>query len=81
MPHSANLSMVVIFTLHMLGAIRNAGPYIEFSIESSPWTKDLYTPALEVEDGRVAIPAGPGWGVTISQAWLESADRRVSEIG
>ena len=80
-PHSANLSMVVIFTLHMLGAIRNAGPHIEFSIEDSSWTKDLYAPALDVEDGRVAIPDGPGWGVTINQAWLESADRRVSETG
>ena len=31
-PHSANMSLVTVFTLHMMGAIKNAGPYVEFSI-------------------------------------------------
>jgi L-alanine-DL-glutamate epimerase-like enolase superfamily enzyme len=35
-PHSANLSLVTVFTLHMMGAIPNAGPHIEFSIEPTP---------------------------------------------
>jgi L-alanine-DL-glutamate epimerase-like enolase superfamily enzyme len=77
-PHSANLSMVTVFTLHMMGAIPNAGRYIEFSIEPTGWTDGLFTPALEVRDGQVAIPAGPGWGVTISPAWLAAAERKVS---
>ncbi len=79
-PHSANLSMVTVFTLHMMGAIPNAGPHIEFSIEPTPWVKDLFSPALEVVDGKVPIPAGPGWGVTINPDWLASADRQVSEV-
>ena len=54
-PHSANLSLVTVFTLHMMGAIPNAGPHIEFSIESMP-ADNLFTPALEVVDGRVQIP-------------------------
>jgi L-alanine-DL-glutamate epimerase-like enolase superfamily enzyme len=78
-PHSANLSMVTIFTLHLLGAIPNAGPYMEFSIEPTNWTKDLYHPLPEVHDGKVAIPDGPGWGVTINQAWLTTAERNISE--
>jgi L-alanine-DL-glutamate epimerase-like enolase superfamily enzyme len=78
-PHSANLAMVTVFTLHMLAAIPNAGPYVEFSIEPSGWAKDLYHPPLEVRDGHVAIPDGPGWGVTINPAWLTAAERRVSE--
>ncbi len=32
-PHSANLSLVTICTMHLLGAIPNAGKYLEFSIE------------------------------------------------
>jgi L-alanine-DL-glutamate epimerase-like enolase superfamily enzyme len=79
-PHSANLSMVTVFTLHMLGAIPNAGPYLEFSIEPSRWTEGLYEPALELKDGEVGIPDGPGWGVAISESWLEKAQRVVSEI-
>lgn len=78
-PHSANLAMVTVFTLHILGAIPNAGPHIEFSIEPSNWTKDLYTPALQVRDGLVAIPDGPGWGVTINPKWLSGAKRQISE--
>jgi len=79
-PHSANLSMVTVFTVHMLGAIPNPGPHFEYSIESTPWTNGLYEPALEVVDGTVAIPQGPGWGVQISPAWLDAAAREVSEI-
>jgi len=78
-PHSANLAMVTVFTLHMLGAIPNAGPHLEFSIEPSNWTKGLYEPALEVRNGLVAIPDGPGWGVTVNPKWLAKATRQVSE--
>jgi L-alanine-DL-glutamate epimerase-like enolase superfamily enzyme len=78
-PHSANLSLVTVFTLHMMGAIPNAGNYIEFSIEPTPWTDNLFTPALEVRDGKVMIPDAPGWGVTVNPEWLEKAEYHVSE--
>jgi len=78
-PHSANLSMVSVFTLHLLAAIPNPGPHMEFSIEPTPWAQGLYTPALEVHDGRVAVPEGPGWGVAISDDWLATADRAASD--
>ncbi len=76
-PHAANLSMVTVFTLHMLGAIPNGGP-LEFSIEKTSWTDDLYYPALKAIDGHVAIPDGPGWGVVLNPEWLEKAEYRIS---
>ena len=79
-PHSANLSMVTVFTLHMLGAIDNAGPYLEYSIEPSQWTDDLLCDKIEVRDGQVTIPDGPGWGVEISPKWLAAAERQVSRL-
>ena len=82
-PHSANLSLVTVFTLHMMGAIENAGAYVEFSIEGLdyyPWQDGLFTPALEARDGTVMIPDGPGWGVEISPAWLDQAEYRISEV-
>ena len=39
-PHCANLSLVTLFTMHLLKAIPNAGKYLEFSIEGAdyyPW--------------------------------------------
>lgn len=80
-PHAANRSMVTLFTLHLQGAIPNAGPYMEFSIEEAPWAEGLFvTDPFEVVDGHVAIPSGPGWGVDVNPDWLARADRTVSEI-
>jgi len=79
-PHSANVSLVTVFTLHLLAAIPNAGPYLEFSIARCTWAEDLYRPPLTVADGKVGVPDAPGWGVTVNPAWLESAERRVSAL-
>ncbi len=78
-PHCANRSLISVFTLHLLAAIPNAGPFMEFSIEPSPWTQDLFEPTLEVQEGEIEIPAGPGWGVTINPRWLEAAEYQISE--
>jgi L-alanine-DL-glutamate epimerase-like enolase superfamily enzyme len=82
-PHSANLSLVTVFTLHLMGAIENAGPFVEFSIEPTayyPWQEGLFSPPLVVDDGEVAIPDGPGWGVEVVPEALAGAERRVSEL-
>ncbi|HEY3234089.1 MAG TPA: mandelate racemase/muconate lactonizing enzyme family protein [Polyangiaceae bacterium] len=78
-PHSANRSLVTVFSLHLLRAIENSGPFVEFSIEPDPWSDELFAPKLEVQQGLVDIPEGPGWGVRINQDWLERAEYRVSE--
>lgn len=83
-PHAANLSMVTVFTMHLLGAIRNAGKYLEFSIEGPdyyPWQEGLFSRApYEVANGKVTIPDEPGWGIEIAQAWLEKSTYRKSEL-
>lgn len=83
-PHSANLALVTLFTMHLLGAIPNAGKYIEFSIETEdyyPWQVGLFRKApYEVVDGMVAISAGPGWGVEIDEDWLHKASYQVSRL-
>jgi L-alanine-DL-glutamate epimerase-like enolase superfamily enzyme len=83
-PHSANLSLVTVFTLHMMGAIAGAGPYVEFSIEGAdyyPWQDGIFAPALAARDGKVRVPDGPGWGVEIQPAWLARATYQSSAIG
>jgi L-alanine-DL-glutamate epimerase-like enolase superfamily enzyme len=82
-PHSANLSMVTLFTMHLLGAIPNAGKYLELSIEGPdyyPWQEGLFRRSpYTVVDGHVTIPGDPGWGVEIEPAWLERAAYQQSE--
>lgn len=83
-PHSANLSMVTLFTMHLLGAIPNAGKYLELSIEGPdyyPWQEGLFVESpYTVTDGAVRIPEAPGWGVEIDPGWLQKATRQVSEV-
>ena len=83
-PHAANLSLVTMCTMHLLGAIPNAGKYLEFSIEEEdyyPWQYGLFLgDPYRIEDGRATIPDAPGWGIEINPAWLEKAKHRASEI-
>jgi L-alanine-DL-glutamate epimerase-like enolase superfamily enzyme len=83
-PHSANLSLVTLFTMHLLRAIANAGPYLELSIEGPeyyPWQVGLFTrDPYTVENGRVTVTDEPGWGTEPTPAWLERARRECSEI-
>ncbi len=81
-PHAANHSLVLVFTLHLLAAIENPGPYLEFSIEPDAdylWQVGMYEPRPRVVGGRVQVPEGPGWGVEISPEWLSRAEHRISE--
>ncbi len=83
-PHSANLSLVTVATMHLLGAIPNAGKYLELAIEGLdyyPWQHELFLDdPFAVVDGKVRIPEAPGWGVEINPRWLERADRKNSRI-
>lgn len=79
-PHAANHSMVTVFTMHMVAAIPNAGTFMEYSIESDSWTESLFTSKLQVSNGQVQVPDGPGWGVTINPEWLEKTDYQISQI-
>ena len=83
-PHSANLSLVTVCTMHLLGAIPNAGKYLELSIEGAdyhPWQQGLFLEdPYTVTDGHVSIPSSPGWGVEINPEWLREAAYRCSRL-
>jgi len=82
-PHSANLSMVTLFTMHLLAAIPNAGKYLELSIEGPdyyPWQEGLFVESpYTVRDGKVTVPSAPGWGVDIHPDWLARSQHQQSE--
>jgi len=83
-PHSANLSLVTMCTMHLLGAIEKPGKYLEFSIEGLdyyPWQDKLFLgDPFKIEDGKATIPSEPGWGVEINPEWLARASRQISSI-
>lgn len=83
-PHCANLSLVTLFTMHLLRAIPNAGKYLEFAIEGAdyyPWQQDLYVKSpYDIVDGKATVTDEPGWGVEIAPAWLENSTYQISEV-
>lgn len=83
-PHSANLSLVTMCTMHLLGAIPNAGKYLEFSIEGAdyyPWQEGLFLgDPYAISAGKATIPSEPGWGVEINPEWLNAATYQMSEL-
>jgi len=83
-PHCANLSLVTLFTMHLLRAIPNAGKYLEFSIEGEdyyPWQEGLYVEdPYSIENGHARVTDAPGWGIDIHPEWLARSDYRVSEF-
>ena len=83
-PHCANMSMVTLFTMHLLRAISNAGKYLEFSIEGAdyyPWQDGLFTSSpYKIEDGQARVTDAPGWGVEINPEWLARSKYQISEV-
>ncbi|MDJ0631320.1 MAG: mandelate racemase/muconate lactonizing enzyme family protein [Rhodobacter sp.] len=83
-PHCANLSLVTLFTMHLLRALPNAGKYLEFSIEGPdyyPWQYGLFTTnPFGIEDGHATVPDTPGWGIEIAPDWLAGSAYRISAV-
>ena len=83
-PHCANLSMVTLFTMHLLRAIPNAGRYLEFAIEEAdyyPWQYGLFLDSpYGIRDGMATVPDAPGWGAEVHPDWLAQSDHRESVL-
>ena len=52
---------------------------MEYSIVKTEWVENLYEPELKVQEGKVAVPTGPGWGVEINDNWLKNSEYEVSK--
>jgi len=82
--HSANLSLVTLFSAHIMGAIPNAGKYLEFSIEGLdyyPWQADIFSPDFKITEGELIMNHKPGWGIQLNPEWLARAQYQVSYAG
>jgi len=74
-PHSPDKSMTEFFSLHLLGAISNAGPALEYGcVDPTDISKTVFkSPIAITRNGTVEIPTGLGWGVEILDSWLNQA--------
>lgn len=78
-PHGPNHSLQKVFTLHFLASIDNTGEYpFEYRIPDTGH-HGMYTPEPTVENGKLQVPDGPGWGISVDSEWLATASYRKSE--
>ncbi len=79
--HSANLSLVTLFSAHLMAGISNAGKYVEYSIEGLdyyPWQAGVFTPDYKIKNGDLQLSDKPGWGIEVDPLWLSLSDYKVS---
>ena len=75
-PHTANWSLLLPFGLHYMAVVDKPWPLLENSIEEDRWVKTLYAEGADVlmpRDGHISVPSEAGWGLEISQEWMDSA--------
>lgn len=59
-----------IYMLHLVSAMPNAGPHIEFKgYEDIPI--ECRTSSLRLQDGKIKVPTGPGIGVEIDSEYVK----------
>jgi L-alanine-DL-glutamate epimerase-like enolase superfamily enzyme len=69
-PHCFSTGVLVAASLHM--AAGAAEPtYSEFSVADSPLAGGLLTEPFELDEGRLAIPDGPGLGIDLDDEAIE----------
>lgn len=59
-----------IYMLHLVSAMPNAGPHIEFK-GYTDLPIECKTSSLRLEDGKIKVPAGPGIGVDIDPEYVK----------
>jgi galactonate dehydratase len=69
-PHNASGPVATLATLQIAAVAPNLLIQEMFAPLDAPWRDSVATPAVEVEDGWVAIPDGPGLGVELVEAEL-----------
>ena len=90
-PHSPLHTMNLVYAAHLVAAIDAPETDLEYPVDNAwvterwdrtpGWDTEFYDPTLSVSDGSVSIPDGPGWGLTLDDAWLDSAERKESVAG
>jgi L-alanine-DL-glutamate epimerase-like enolase superfamily enzyme len=78
-PHCANLSMLPVFSSHYLCVAENAFPFMEYSIEDTPWTDNVVMDMPTVHEGKFTPSEKPGWGVSINPDWLKKAEYQITK--
>ncbi len=70
-PHISGSGTGYVYMMHFVSTIKNAGPYHEFKGLSRDIPLECPTSSLQVENGKVQVPSGPGLGIEIDPDFIQ----------
>ena len=71
--HSPKNDALAAYMLHVVSMIKNAGPYQEFRAKPSKGAS-YYTPNFKVNNGKIGVPKGVGFGVDYDPDYLSKGE-------
>lgn len=72
-PHSPKTDPQAAPMLHLMSLVSNSGGFQEWHI-SYPTHKSWYSPHYEIKNGKIAVPAGNGLGITFDETIWKKAE-------
>jgi L-alanine-DL-glutamate epimerase-like enolase superfamily enzyme len=69
-PHSWSSDLLTAASLH-LNAFQRRAVFVEFNTSQGPLSRELVEDPLSMRDGYLAVPAGPGLGVSVNEKTIE----------
>lgn len=73
-PHAWSSDLLTAATLH-LNAFMSRSLFVEFNTTTSPMNREICREPLQLEDGYLSVPQGPGLGVEVDEASIEKYRR------
>ncbi len=69
-PHMSGGGLGYLYNIQFLSAVPNAGPHHEFKGLKTSVQFECKTSRLQVVDGKIKVPTGPGFGVDLDPDWI-----------
>lgn len=70
-PHMSGGGLGYLYNIQFVSAVPNAGPHHEFKGLKTDVRFECKTSPLQVVDGKIKVPTGPGFGVDIDPGWIK----------
>ncbi len=70
-PHMSGGGLGFLYNIHFVSAAPNAGEHHEFKGLKTHVRYECKTSPLQVKDGRIKVPTGPGFGVDFDPEWVK----------
>jgi L-alanine-DL-glutamate epimerase-like enolase superfamily enzyme len=65
-PHNYYSHLSTLMSAHLCAVLPNVR-IMEIDIDDVPWKDDLVTQPLDIKDGYLRMPTGPGWGADLNE--------------